>query len=128
MAVPPLTRVVRCAEYDEVDMKASNVRGLGNDGLRKAGMKMTHIAQYNIVPGVGPDQAGSRYIFDAYRDESNKFRDTRKFAKMNNPDIPRGHSLNLLTGITHPATPPAFSLHPSPRLSRFLERCRVTPC
>ena len=44
------------------------------------------------------DTDGPRYIFDAYRDETNKFRDTRRFAKMNNPTIPRGHALNLLTG------------------------------
>ena len=40
----------------------------------------------------------NRNIFDAYQDHTNKFRDTRRFAKMNNPNIPSGHSLNILTG------------------------------
>eukprot|EP00282_Hemiselmis_andersenii_P006510 CAMPEP_0114143436 /NCGR_PEP_ID=MMETSP0043_2-20121206/18986_1 /TAXON_ID=464988 /ORGANISM="Hemiselmis andersenii, Strain CCMP644" /LENGTH=256 /DNA_ID=CAMNT_0001237735 /DNA_START=221 /DNA_END=987 /DNA_ORIENTATION=- len=99
--------------YDELDMRQSNVRGLRTDGLVKAGMRMTHIAPYNIVPGVGPEGAGSRYVFDAYQDSTNKFRDTRRFAKINNPDIPRGHSLNLLTGeVARHRAPPTADLNP----------------
>ncbi len=45
--------------------------------------------------------------------QTNKFRDTRKFAQMNNPRIPRGHGLNPLTGqvLAVPA-PPSVELHP----------------
>ncbi len=39
-------------------------------------------------------------------DHSNKFRDTRRFAKMNNPRIPRDHTYNPLTGDIAPAKKP----------------------
>ncbi len=45
--------------------------------------------------------------------QTNKFRDTRKFAQMNNPRVPRGQSLNPLTGqvLAVPA-PPTVELYP----------------
>ena len=99
--------------YDELDMKVSNVRGLRTDGLEKAGQRITLVAPYNIIPGVGSDEPGSRYVFDAYRDSTNKFRDTRRFAKMNNPDIPKGCFNNLITGeIQELKRPPPVLLNP----------------
>jgi len=37
--------------------------------------------------------------------QTNKFRDTRRFARMNNPTIPRGAALNIITGEIAEASP-----------------------
>ena len=74
------------------------------DGLRAAGLPSTTLPYYNIAPGVGGDDPNQgRCVFDAFQDSTNKFRDTRRFAQMNNPRIPRGHAYNPLTGDVHRA-------------------------
>lgn len=98
--------------HREVDMRAANVRNLRKDGLPTAGNPNTIIPPYNIIPGVGGKEV-PRFVFDAYEDHTNKFRDTRKFAQMNNPRIPRGHSLNPLTGqVLSVPTAPTVELYP----------------
>ena len=90
--------------YQEPDMRAANVRNLRSDGLRAAGLPSTTLPYYNIAPGVGgEDPNQGRCVFDAFQDSTNKFRDTRRFAQMNNPRIPRGHAYNPLTGDVHRA-------------------------
>ena len=90
--------------YQEPDMRAANVRNLRSDGLRAAGLPSTTLPYYNIAPGVGGDDPNQgRCVFDAFQDSTNKFRDTRRFAQMNNPRIPRGHAYNPLTGDVHRA-------------------------
>jgi hypothetical protein len=49
--------------------------------------------------------------------QTNKFRDTRRFAQMNNPRVPRGQALNPLTGRVLPVpVPPQPELCPRPHL------------
>lgn len=85
--------------HPEPDMRAANVRNLRQDGIRSAGLPGTRLPYYNILPGVGgEDPNQGRCVFDAYQDRTNKFRDTRRFAQMNNPRIPRSSSYNPLTG------------------------------
>jgi hypothetical protein len=100
--------------YQEPDMRAANVRNMRPDGLRAAGLPRTKLPYYNIVPGVGNDDPNAgRCIFDAYQDHTNKFRDTRRFAQMNNPRIPRSHSYNPLTGdVFSSKQAPKAELHP----------------
>lgn len=98
----------------EPDMRAANVRNMRTDGMVSAGLPSTNLPHYNIVPGVGnEDPSRGRCVFDAFTDHSNKFRDTRRFAKMNNPRIPRDHAYNPLTGDIAPAKkPPPVELYP----------------
>ena len=85
--------------HPEPDMRAANVRNLRQDGIRGAGLTGTRLPYYNIVPGVGGDNPSQgRCVFDAYQDNTNKFRDTRRFAQMNNPRLPRNSAYNPLTG------------------------------
>mmetsp|Transcript_14087 Transcript_14087/g.21923 ORF Transcript_14087/g.21923 Transcript_14087/m.21923 type:complete len:175 (+) Transcript_14087:1-525(+) len=99
--------------HPEVNMRLANVRNTRRDGLKTAGLSNTVIPNYNIVPGVGGDTV-DKFVFDAYQHTTNKFRDTRRFAKMNNPTIPRGHVLNVLTGEVQ-AKPQAPRVEPNPR-------------
>jgi hypothetical protein len=103
--------------HPEPDMRAANVRNLREDGIRSAGLPRTRLPYYNIVPGVGGDDpAQGRCVFDAYQDHTSKYRDSRRFAQMNNPRIPRHFSLNPLTGEVAPfkQAPPAelFPVNP----------------
>lgn len=100
--------------HQEPDMRAANVRNLRNDGIRTAGLARTTLPYFNVVPGVGGDDPRQgRCVFDAFDANSNKFRDTRRFAQMNNPRIPRNNSYNPLTGAVAPTQQaPSVELFP----------------
>mmetsp|Transcript_42492 Transcript_42492/g.101110 ORF Transcript_42492/g.101110 Transcript_42492/m.101110 type:complete len:231 (+) Transcript_42492:21-713(+) len=98
--------------HGEVDMRAANVRNQRTDGLMTAGDRGTKLPPWNPVPGVGGVTI-KRCVFDAYEDTTDKYRDTRRFARMNNPSIPRGTALNIITGqIQDVKAPPRIELNP----------------
>mmetsp|Transcript_50707 Transcript_50707/g.158419 ORF Transcript_50707/g.158419 Transcript_50707/m.158419 type:complete len:251 (-) Transcript_50707:99-851(-) len=110
--------------FTECDLRSVNVRNLRRDGIKPAGLKSTTLPYYNIIPGVGnEDPSRGRCVFDAFQETSNKFRDTRRFAQLNNPRIPRGHQLNPLTG----EVPPSPLLLPLPDDPQLLPTRRPPP-